>query len=140
MCRLATCVDSHFVVVWFVPQASRAELLAELQRLQAVQFGPHWRLVDAAYLGSVLEMLLVRSVQTPSMAVWPRSFPGAWSMSASVPTVLCGWYRTRSRCPKRALTLLRVCLCVGRSAMERGWSLQEPMRLQGVLTALQPEG
>lgn len=41
-------------------QASRTELLAELQRLQAVQLGPHWRLVDSAYLGSVLEMLLVR--------------------------------------------------------------------------------
>lgn len=66
-------------------QASCAELLAELQRLQAVQFGPHWRLVDSAYLGSVLEMLLV-------------------------------------------------------SAMERGWSLQEPMALQDVLEALQPEG
>lgn len=128
------------MVVWFVSQASRAELLAELQRLQAVQFGPHWRLVDTAYLGSVLEMLLVRSVQTPSMTVWPRSFPGAWSVCASVPTVMCGWHRTGSCCAKRALTLLLVCLCVGRSAMERGWSLQEPMPLQGVLEALQPEG
>lgn len=41
-------------------QASRAELMAELQRLQAVQLGPYWRLVDTAYLGSVLEMLMVR--------------------------------------------------------------------------------
>lgn len=112
MCRLATCVDSHFVVVSVVSQASRAELLAELQRLQAVQFGPHWRLVDTAYLGSVLEMLLVRSVQTPSMAVWPRSFPGAWSMCATVPTDMCGWHRAGSCCAIRALTLLCVCLCV----------------------------
>jgi hypothetical protein len=42
-----------------MPQASRTELLAELKRLQAVQLGPCWRLVDSAYLGSVLEMLLV---------------------------------------------------------------------------------
>jgi hypothetical protein len=54
--------DSMLSLSCFVSQASRAELLAELQRLQAVQFGPHWRLVDSAYLGSVLEMLLVRSV------------------------------------------------------------------------------
>jgi hypothetical protein len=41
-------------------QASRTELVAELKRLQAVQLGPYWRLVDTAYLGAVLEMLLVR--------------------------------------------------------------------------------
>lgn len=41
-------------------QASRAELMTELQRLQAVQLGPYWRLVDTACLGSVLEMLMVR--------------------------------------------------------------------------------
>jgi hypothetical protein len=41
-------------------QASRTELLAELKRLQAVQLGPYWRLIDTAYLGAVLEMLLVR--------------------------------------------------------------------------------
>jgi hypothetical protein len=49
-------------------QASRTELLAELQRLQAVQLGPHWRLVDSAYLGSVLEMLLVRYCMMPVRA------------------------------------------------------------------------
>lgn len=44
----------------FALQASKAELVAELQRLQAVQLGPYWRLVDPAYLGSALEMLVAR--------------------------------------------------------------------------------
>lgn len=45
-----------------VPKASETELLSELQRLQAVQFDGFWRLIDQTYLGSLLEMLLVRLV------------------------------------------------------------------------------
>jgi hypothetical protein len=63
-------------------QASRAELAAELQRLQAVQLGPYWRLLDAAYLGSLLEMLVVRCAvglvclgsSGPATAVQPHAF------------------------------------------------------------------
>jgi hypothetical protein len=45
-----------------VSKASEAELLSELQRLQAVQLNGFWRLIDQSYLGSLLEMLLVRWV------------------------------------------------------------------------------
>jgi hypothetical protein len=40
-------------------QASRAELLAELHRLHAVKLAGRWRLVDEAYLGALLEMLVM---------------------------------------------------------------------------------
>jgi hypothetical protein len=40
-------------------QASRAELLAELRRLHAVQLSGRWRLVDESYLGALLEMLVM---------------------------------------------------------------------------------
>ncbi|KAF8068237.1 dscc1 [Scenedesmus sp. PABB004] len=44
-------------------QASRAELLAELRRLGAVQLGGVWRLVDEAYLGGLLEMLTMTALE-----------------------------------------------------------------------------
>lgn len=58
--RLLTVAVVWAEVVCCFLQASHTELLAELKRLQAVQLGPYWRLVDTAYLGAVLEMLLVR--------------------------------------------------------------------------------
>lgn len=41
-------------------QASRHELLLELQSLRAVQLAGRWRLVDEDYLGRLLEVLLLR--------------------------------------------------------------------------------
>lgn len=40
-------------------QASPAELRAALRELGAVQLGRHWRLVEPAYMGGLLEVLLL---------------------------------------------------------------------------------
>ncbi|WIA31014.1 hypothetical protein OEZ86_001054 [Tetradesmus obliquus] len=44
-------------------QASRVELMAELGRLQALQMNGRWRLVEEAYLGALLEMLVMTALE-----------------------------------------------------------------------------
>ncbi|KAI8463895.1 MAG: sister chromatid cohesion protein Dcc1 [Monoraphidium minutum] len=48
-------------------QASRSELLSELTALGAVRLGGRWRLVDADYLGRLLEVLLLSATENG----WP---------------------------------------------------------------------
>jgi hypothetical protein len=43
----------------FCCQASRAELLAALHELGAVQMGPYWRAVDMDFMGHLLELVLL---------------------------------------------------------------------------------
>jgi hypothetical protein len=70
-CLYADAISNTLYLPYFLHclQASRAELLAELARLHAVQLGGRWRLVDEAYLGSLLEMLIMTYAAAAAAAV-----------------------------------------------------------------------
>lgn len=79
-----SCLGAPFSCSWLDPaaaplsQASDAELRSALKERGALCLAGRWRLVEAAYLGHVLELLLLTAAEHD----WPRSAVPADDMAA----------------------------------------------------------
>ncbi|KAF6256903.1 sister chromatid cohesion protein Dcc1 [Scenedesmus sp. NREL 46B-D3] len=146
-------------------QASRAELLAELERLDAVQLAGRWRLVDEAYLGALLEMLIMTAlekgwsmdsipVREAVQALQPDGYVPAVTQhclhvygsryspeqqhdASAAPAAALHSSSSSSSSSRCALDETRVCLHYARKLLRR--QRVEPWRLQGFLAAWRDE-